>query len=117
MTGAQKALIVMKRRYPGIYKRLRRHRPDLIREANARELNGMGAVDGVLDDILDFGSKAMPLYQSQQKFKSELKAATKQPPTVVMATPAKDNTMLYVGIASVIGLTATLFFMRKKGRR
>lgn len=67
----------IKKHHPKLYREMRTYRPDLIREAYARPVNGLGEVGGLFDDILGFATKAIPLYQQQKVFSVQLKQASK----------------------------------------
>lgn len=87
-TKEVRALEFMKRFQPKMYKAMVLTRPDIIRAAYARPLNGLGDVSGILDDILDFGSKSLNLYKDQQIFKTQIQQATAKPVQVIQAAPA-----------------------------
>lgn len=85
-TPAGRALNWMKSAHPKLYRAMLIERPDLIREAYARPLNGLSGMDGIFDDILGFATKAIPIYQQQKVFSAQMKQASAG--VAPMPTPA-----------------------------
>lgn len=128
-TPEGRALEFLRKGYPGIYDHLRASRPDIIRSAMSRTINPMGglgdtASGGILDSILDFAKAAVPVYQQQQIFNAQLKAATQTPITQIQKPPVTVRTSLPAqwyksplvigGGLLVAGVLAFFLFRRKR---
>lgn len=88
-TPAVRAIEFIKRYHPKMYQGLVINRPELIAEAYAKPLNGIAGVDGIFDDILNFGQKSLDLYKQQQTFKAQLTQAAQTPVRTIQTQPAQ----------------------------
>lgn len=91
LSPAGNAVEFLRKHHPSIFHALEYKRPDLIREAYAQPVNGIAGVDGILDDIVSFGQKALPIYQQQVQFKQQMAKAAQTPPQYQMAPPMPLN--------------------------
>lgn len=127
-----KALEWLKKVHPRLYAGMVIKRPDIIRAAYAKPLNGLSSVDGIFDDILGFAKEALPMYQQQKVFSAQLKQAKQgvsPAPAPIPVQPVFDapteraidkkvssfNPWLIGGAIAAIG-GILFFFSRKKGR-
>jgi hypothetical protein len=93
-TPETRALAWVKAKHPDLYKVILTKRPDLIREAYARPLNGLGEIGGWTDDLLNLAKQAIPIYQQQKVFSAQLKQATAAPtPQAATYVPAAPVNM------------------------
>jgi len=136
-TRAGRALAYMQKKYPELYQALVVERPDLIQEVYGAQMSGLGEVGGLLDDLLNFGTKSLDLYKQQQTFKAAMKQATQVPVQTIQAQPIQpavvstnlapytqariQTTKTVFGsmlpVLAIGGIGAAIFLMRGKKRR
>lgn len=121
-----RALTWIKKFQPALYQKMMRERPDIIEAAyKGTGVAGIDGMAGVFDDIIDFGTKSVSLYQQNEAFKAQMKQASQTPVQQIQTMPAQQplqvsgSGMLAKGgmIAAGVALATVAFFMLRGPKR